>query len=169
MQITVETTTIPNYQRGGATATIRIYVTEPFFSEGVEYVSGLGYFYKEIDCTVSGTTVTVPPFTLPSTTDSTVDTAKFTAVLFDSSGARVQSLMSGIEFSVPPVTPTDWESLMVYNQQVRRRQLDGYYTAAQIQVLLAELASGSAIYGIDGGTASSIYLAGQVLNGGGAS
>lgn len=168
MQVTVQTTTIPNYQRGGATATIRVYATENFFSEGVEYQAGLGYFYKEVPCTVSGSTVSVPPFTLASTTDSTVDTAKYVALLYDSTGSRVTTLMSGQEFGVPPITPTEWEDLAVYNQAVRRRLGDTYYNSNQIAILLADLASGSAIYGVDGGTASSIYLAGQTLSGGGA-
>jgi hypothetical protein len=169
MQITVQTTTIPNYQRSGSTATIRIYATENFFSEGLEYIAGQGYFYKEVDCTVSGNVVTVPPFTLASTTDSTVDTAKYRAVLLDAAGTRVSVLMGGLEFSVPPVDPTTWEDLMVYNQAVRRRMPDTFYDANQITTLLADLASGSAIYGIDGGAPSSVYLAGQVLNGGGVS
>lgn len=168
MQVTVSTTTIPNYQKPGSTATIRIYATEDFFSEGLEYLSGAGYFYKEISCSVNSDTVSVPPFTIASTTDSTVDTARYTAVLHDAAGGRVRTLMSGLEFSVPPTTPTTWEDIAVYNQAIRRRVPDSFYSSAQVDLLLEDLASGSAIYGVDGGTASSIYLAGQTLNGGGA-
>jgi hypothetical protein len=165
MQVTVDTTTIPNYQRGGTTATVRVYVTEAFFSDGLEYPAG---FYKEVDCTVSGTTVSVPPFTLTSTTDSTVDTARYLAVLFDSAGSKVTTLMNGLEFMVPPIADTTWENLAIYTQAVRRRLPDTFYDSNQIDALLYELSSGSAIFGVDGGTASSVYLAGQTLNGGGA-
>ena len=138
MNVTVQSTTIPNYQRGGSTASIRIYCDSSFFAGGLEYVPGLGYFYKSVACTVSGTTITVPSFTLQSTTDSSNDAAKYIAVLYDDTGARVATLMGGIEFSVPPDTPITWSELMVYNQAVVRQMPDTYYTADQTAYLLSQ-------------------------------
>lgn len=136
MQITIGATTIPNYQAGGSVASLRIYTNDSFFGGGMEYVAGQGYFYQEIACTVAANVVTIPSFVLESTTDSNNDTATYTAVLFDHNGTKVTTLMSGAEFSVPPVTPTSWTALMIYNQAVVRKMTDDYYTANQVQALL---------------------------------
>lgn len=174
MLVTISATTVPNYQRGGDTAELRIYATDDFFQDGIEYVSGLGYFYKSVTCPVVGTSVTIPSFTLQSTVDSLVDTARYTTILFDYLGNKVAVLMNGMEFGVPPTTPTTWEDLRIYAAAPRRRLTDSYYTANQIDARLDELeeqiedlptsdvvtpedynAVGDMIYGMDGSVSSS--------------
>lgn len=144
--VNVQTTVIPNYQAGGSTATIRIYATEDFFNGGTQYVGGLGYFYQEIPCTVSGTNVTVPAFNLASTTDSNIDTAKYIAFLYSSLGTKVTMLMGGMEFAVPPTNlSTTWQDIALFNEAPIRRMDDSYYTSHQVDMLLETLDFGQEV------------------------
>ena len=69
---------------GGSTAPLRIYATKTFVtSDGTTIIGGTtSGFYKTITCTVSGSTVTCPQFTIDSTTDSSLPTVKYVADLY---------------------------------------------------------------------------------------
>jgi hypothetical protein len=145
--ITLETFTVPNYHGGGSTATLKLFATRTFRdSLGYEHAGqreGLGYFYKSIACTVSGTTLTVPQSTIVSTVDSSDDTVKFQGVFYNSKGTKIMDLNGGRPFSVPIITPTSWQQIATSNEAIIRRAKDEVYTKQQVDALIADQAEGA--------------------------
>jgi hypothetical protein len=89
------------YQYGGSTATLRVYVNKSFIaSDGTIVpqgaVGGTG-FYKEVACTITDDTLTIPSFVLPSTMDALDDqTSSYTFVLYDSKRAKRDTLFASV-------------------------------------------------------------------------
>jgi hypothetical protein len=147
--ITVRTFTIPNYQGGGSTATLRIQVNQTFMSSAGQmiFASQNNVFYKSVNCTVASNVITVPEFTIDSTTDSSVPTASYNGILYDSNGARRMALFSS--YSIPTTfgATANWEQIENYNQTVHPPFLSGYPTTAQVQSLI-DAATDTEIIGI---------------------
>src|SRR5947209_9175088 len=91
--ITVTGFSLTGYNYGGSTASLRIYADRTFTTSTgtivVQGTPGSTTFYKQVNCTVAGTTLTVPSFTIDTTSDALDDRqATFTFVLFDSRAVR---------------------------------------------------------------------------------
>lgn len=104
--LTLQTQEIPNWQYGGSTATLYIWASQPFYEQSTgEYVpqgqvNNVQNFCQAIECSVSGTVLTIPEVVLATTTDSTVPNATYTAIIATSSGALVYPLLE--QFFVDP-------------------------------------------------------------------
>jgi hypothetical protein len=124
--ITVSQLVQPNYQGGGSTATLRIYADKEFVaSDNVRVFKGTvgtRVWYKSVSCTVSGTTLTIPQFTIDSTTNSSVPTATYTFVLYDSSGRLVETLFN--KFQVPYTLERPSQSRSLSFGMTRRPRTD---------------------------------------------
>jgi hypothetical protein len=147
-QITVSSFSFDSWTYGGSTATVRVYSNKTFVtSDSHTIVAGTASgFYKTINCTISGGTVSCPSVVLDSTTDSSVPTAKYIADLYDSTGRVRGRWMEA--FSVPTSfgATVTWVQLRSYNAAPATSLPVTYYTADQVDALLAGIApSGSGI------------------------
>lgn len=90
------------YQYGGSTATVRIYANKSFIAADGTVVPmgrvGSMAFFKAVACTILSGTLTIPSFTVPSTTDALDDqTARFTFVLYDHKNSQREILFANIK------------------------------------------------------------------------
>lgn len=148
----------PSYEwrYGGTTATIRVYVSTSFVSsEGVSVLAspvGGSNFYKTINCTISGTTLTVGTFTLYSTTDATPTTARYTLIFFDNKGTKRDVLWSNYQVPVSLGTTISNSQLEIYNRTAPAPPRPGFPTTDQVQQLInavpPTVKATDAIYGI---------------------
>jgi hypothetical protein len=90
--ITVSTFDIPNWQLGGSACTLRILSNQSFRTSAGSQInrSTKDVFYQSVACTISGTVVSVPSFTIDSTTDASDPNATYNAALYDSNGIKRQ-------------------------------------------------------------------------------
>jgi hypothetical protein len=147
--ITIRTFTIPNYQGGGSTATLRIQANQTFLSSQGQMImaSQNGVFYKTVSCTVAANIITVPEFTIDSTTDSSVPSATYNGILYDSNGSRRIAFFSSYAIPTTFGATANWEQIENYNQTVHPPFLSGYPTTAQVQSLI-DAATDTEIIGI---------------------
>jgi hypothetical protein len=138
--ITVSATTITGYNYGGSTATLRFYAAQTFTaSDGTTVpggaVGGDG-FYKSVACTVASTTLSIPQFTIASTTDSLdLPNVTYTAVLFDSKGVKRDTLLAGFRVPISLGVSITWAQLRTYNAAVPRPNNPTYWSADQVGAL----------------------------------
>lgn len=87
---------------------LRIFASDPFWtSAGIAVPAGSpngGKFYKDITCSQSGTTVTIPTFALTATTDASAGTraSRFTFYWYTASGAQISTTPFLADAQVPP-------------------------------------------------------------------
>src|SRR5260370_14712402 len=105
--ITVPSQTIKNFQaRTAGPIFLRIYVNQAFVtSDGTPLQpssSGSNNYYLQLTCTLAGTTLTIPSFTIDSTTDGQdINTATYGAMFFDATGAQIQTFAGFERFRLP--------------------------------------------------------------------
>lgn len=145
--ITVSSFSLPNYQYGGTTATLRLYASESFFtSDGTLIVgaaAGSSGFFKSITCTVASNMLTCPAFTLFSTTDS-IDrpNVQYTAVLYDYKGQKRDVVFSNTSVPVNLGTTVSMAQLRLYNAtRTPVRDLQNTYTKDQVNAQIAQAIS----------------------------
>ena len=120
--ITISSTALNGWQGNSTGVQLRIYTNSAFTaSSGNVYPitqltnpASLGQFYQAFNCTVSGTTMTIPSISLDSTSDSPDNpNATYSAVLFDSqSGQAIQSFGTTTQFTLLPTpTTTTWGAI----------------------------------------------------------
>jgi len=154
--------TVSSFQPGlswnyGSTqpVTLRIYVSASFVtSDGVSIVAspvGGAGFYKTITCSVVGTTLTVSSFVIPSTTDATPTTARYTFIFFQGSTKR-DVLWSNYQVPVSLGTTISNSQLEIYNRTAPAPPRPGFPTTDQVQQLInavpPTVKMTDAIYGI---------------------
>jgi len=177
--ITVATKNFLNWTHGGTAATLRIYALQSFFTSGGNYIPqsnvSTGDCYKSVNCTISGTTLTIPEITIDSTNDSTNKTAQYVAFFYDENSIK-RNLWLGIPFKVPyQTTSTTWDSIFEYNNAPSFNPTHRYYDTDQIDARLTQIVtqSGAQIYATASGTntytatvspAITSYTTGQVFN-----
>lgn len=90
-------------------------------------------FYAPITCSIAGTTVTIPQFTVHSTEDSSSPNATYIAVLYDENDARAGIVWANHRIPTHLGSTVSHLQLMVYNTQtlhinpnVRATTLAGY-------------------------------------------
>ena len=119
MQISIQQLSIQGWQ-GSSNVALRINTDVGFTSSNGnvwpqtkrDNPASLGTFYQQFTCTVSGTELTIPAFTLDSTQDSVDNpTATYTAQFIDLSSGQVIQHFGG-PFGVSPVnTSTTWAAI----------------------------------------------------------
>jgi len=117
--ITISQLVLSNWQGNSSGIQLRLYATKTFTaSSGTVYPRGfplsasVGGFYRLVACNVNSGSLTIPSFTVDSTTDSLdAPDAQFMAILFDSlSGKEVQPLGSPFALNPSP-TSTTWAAI----------------------------------------------------------
>lgn len=140
--ITITTTTVPNWQRGGTTCTLRIAANVDFLtSDGTPILSGHidhGVFYQIVSCTISGTTVTIPEFDIDSTTDSSDPNATYTAVFFDENDARADTYWANYLIPSTFGLTSTHAQIHLYNAVPRGIQQYGYPNIEVVQQMIRE-------------------------------
>lgn len=140
--ITVGSFQINNFNRSGTTAQVRIWYSANFVdSNGVPVLGGAvgtGSIYKIISCTLNPSThiLSIPSFTLPSTNDSSVPNVRATALIFDSSGARVTYLFTNWIIPYQLGAGPTFAQLSTYNAASPVQPAPSYPTTDQVLVLI---------------------------------
>lgn len=138
---------------------LRLYATESFLTTGSApepMVIGSGLDskinYKAVSCSVASNVVTCPQFTVQSTTDSVNRPgAKYYFALYDTSGARRLVLNNGSPLAVPASpASTTWSAIVIYNNSRPQTLPDTFYTALQVNALIANLGGGGLTNGDKG-------------------
>lgn len=140
-QITIATFDRDNWQIGGASATLRIYADVQFRTSDDDIIErgdprGGGNWYKEVACTIAGTTLTVPEFTIDSTTDSSNRNSTYTGVLFDSNGRRRDTLFGAYRIPHNLGSTVQWSAIYDYNAMVRSLLQYAYPNIDQVQTIV---------------------------------
>lgn len=146
--ITVNSFPVPNYRWGGTTAKVRLYSNMAWTdSTGVPHIVGTPGnqtgFYQEINCTVTGSTLYIPQFVLPSTIDS-IDhnQVRITAVIFDYRGNAHEQLFANWRIPNQPATTT-WPVLVVYNASTQPPLAPNYATLTQVSAMIVSAINAS--------------------------
>lgn len=139
--ITVSATAHPNYHGGGATATVKIFCDRSFLaSDGTRvWKSRLGgpVWYLIIPCTVAGTTLNIPSFTIDSTEDSDNPKATFSALLYNSSGNQVDVLFKKWHVPSSLGSSISFAQLVAFNAQPVSYKPGLGYTQEQVNAIVA--------------------------------
>lgn len=146
--ITITSTTIPNYRYSGTTHTLRVYCPEGFTASDNTIVPagmpGSGQWYDEIDGTLTGTDTAYDDIPLKSTTDGVnSQSAKYIFVITVGGVEKEWLTIDGIsEFKIPASPATSsFAALATYNRaRVRNLNRDEFYTRDQVQALITEIA-----------------------------
>lgn len=139
-----------------STATLRIYSNVTFTAADGSIVMagtpGTGAFYKSVTCTISAGVITIPSFTLTSTTDSVDNqTALYTAVFFDAKGVRRDVFLADFPLPLSLGLIQTWAKIRVHKAGKKPLPDTTVYTRpqtdAQIQLatqgIYEEVPSGS--------------------------
>lgn len=142
--ITVSSYTPQAQWNYGSPATVRIYTNSTFVdSDGVLHIAqatGGPNFYQVLTCTVTGTAITVPSFTIASTTNSpTNPNATFSFIFYDKNGVRRDTFASPIKVPTILGTTITWGSLLVYNSTHPNPPGPQYPDIQQVQALINQV------------------------------
>jgi hypothetical protein len=139
--ITISSFVVPNWQLGGASCTLRILSNQTFrTSEGEQInVSTQDVFYQTVACTISGTDITVPQFTIDSTTDSSDPNATYNALIYVSN-AKKQLLFAAWQVPHNLGTPLAYSALHAFNESIRSPRVYSYPNIEQVDALIDAIA-----------------------------
>ncbi len=132
-----------------ATATLRIYSSITFTaSDGTVVMAGTpgsGAFFKSVTCTISGGVITIPSFTLLSTTDAADNSnARYTAIFFDVKGVKRDTYLADFPLPVSLGSPVTWGQLRVYKSGTQPWRDTSVYTKTQTDAQIqAAIGSGN--------------------------
>lgn len=153
----IQTQTVPDWHDTRTSATnpphLRIYASDPFWtSNGIAVPAGNpngGKVYKDITCSQSGTTVTIPSFPLASTTDASAGTqaSRYTFWWYTASGAQISTTPFLADQQVPPslvsiggCTPigtcAEFRDLALYNSPPPPLPTPTYPTTDQVSAMI---------------------------------
>lgn len=160
--ITISARTITgfNYQLPLASTTVylRLYLEEAFITSAGEPLQASEIdskaWYKSVTCSVSATTLSIPEFTIDSTTNGLSYTGShYNAVFYDVNGRQLCYYDGFESFRVDSsTTPTTWALISSFN--TRRRIVDdnSVYTKSEVNYLLAQFVAGASSWGAITGT-----------------
>lgn len=139
--ITVSSFTVTNWQRTTA-PTIRVYYDTSFTdSSGVFIQAGnpnSGVAFKVVTCSLVGTTVTCPSFTLSSTRDGLDKTSARVSFYWFQGNALISTVGEYVNLQIPASpTTTTLADLKIVNSSLPPAPSFQYYNTAQIDSLLA--------------------------------
>jgi hypothetical protein len=135
--VTVSSIIIPQWQYGGTTAKLRLFLDRGFVaSSGIPLQAsapGSGQFYKDVTVTISGTDATIASFTLDSTTDGLDLTGcRYSAFFYTTSGSKIKSFEGFASFALGPSPATvDWDDIRTFNFNLVPNRDMNAYTKAQ--------------------------------------
>lgn len=140
--INIATFDIPNWQLGGASCTLRIFADQTFRNSDGDVIlrgSAKGPWYQEIACTISGTTITVPQFTIDSTTDASNRNATYTGILFDSNDVRRDAFFSAYKIPHNFGSTVGWSAIHAYNSSIKSILPYAYPNTDQVASIVSGL------------------------------
>lgn len=146
--IIAPTTVGPSTTYPGSTCTLRIYSNATFVASDGQVVMagtpGSGAFFKSVPCTIASGIISIPQFTLPSTTDALdVQTAKYTAIFYDSKGVKRDTYLADFPVPLSLGTSQTWGQIRLYKSGKQPMPDTTTYTRtqtdAQIQLALGTL------------------------------
>jgi hypothetical protein len=143
--LTVTSQDFAYWDIGGTAATLYIYAHDDFVSsDGNPVVSGKFPYQNwrhKIDCTIADGVLTVPSIEIESTTNADDPSVRFVAVLIDQTGVRRNFIVK--RFRVPHTlgATITWSQIKIYNNAQQEDLPPTYYTAEQVNALLANFAS----------------------------
>lgn len=119
-----------------ATATLRIYSSITFTaSDGTVVMAGTpgsGAFFKSVTCTITGGVITIPAFTLLSTTDAVDNSnARYTAIFFDSKGVKRDTYLADFPLPISLGSTITWGQIRVYKAGTQPWHDTSVYTKTQ--------------------------------------
>jgi hypothetical protein len=135
--VTVSSIVLPNWNYGGSTAKLRLFLQTGFVSSaGIPLQASApnsGQFYKDVTITITGTDASVASFTLDSTTDGLdIQSARYSAFFYNSSGQRLKSYEGFDNFAVgPSPTTVSWADIRTFNFALQPNRDFSAYTKAQ--------------------------------------
>jgi hypothetical protein len=145
IDVTIAGTSFNGYHGvvGDTTATLKFFASETFRTSTNEIVGagnatqGTG-FYRSLTCTVSGSTLTCPSVTLPSTLDGHPADATWTVRLYDSKGTPRAFFPIPDSFVLPHTlgSTTTWVAVFDANAENPRPPAPGYPDAGQIGAMI---------------------------------
>lgn len=141
--ITVSATTInASSSYPGTTCTLRIYSSITFTAaDGTTVMAGTpgsGAFFKSINCTISNGVISVPSFTLPSTTDALDNqNARYTAIFFDSKGVKRDTFFADFPLTNTFGSVITWAQIRIYKAGTQPLIDTSVYTKTQTDALIA--------------------------------
>lgn len=158
--ITVPSTQVPNWTKTTTAPRLRVYYDRTFTASDFTVVSAgsptSGVAYKVVTCTLAGTTVTIPSFTIASTRDGLDNrTARVSFYWFSATGANLGPFGDYVSLQVPEqitsasgCSPTGtcatFSDLKIYNQGAPPLPASSYYTQREVDAKLAAVAGAPA-------------------------
>lgn len=127
---------------------MRIVSNKSFFPSGATYqvLAGnarTGAFFLDVTCAASGGIITCPSVTLDATTNSSVPSATYSVYLFDALHLR-GVFLENIKVPHTLGTTITWAQISAYTKTAPRPLPATYYTADQVNALLAVVGGGGA-------------------------
>jgi hypothetical protein len=141
--ITVQSTTIPNWQNPQAAPRLRIYLSKPVVTSDSQVLQSgspqSGVAYQTITCSVASGVLTIPAIHLQSLNDAAVGSdAYYSAYFYTSTGQQIIDYRGFTRFVVPAApTLTTWAAIAIYNSSPIAARPPTTYTKEQINALLA--------------------------------
>lgn len=140
--ITISATTVnASTSFPGSTCTLRIYSDKTFTADDDTPVMrgsvGSGAFFKSVPCTISNGIISIPSFTIPPTTSALDDdSAKYTAIFYDSKGIKRDVYFTGrVTDTFGAVARWSQQRLFNHGRQPIRDLVT--YTKQEVNVLIA--------------------------------
>lgn len=138
--ITVSSQTVPGWQYG-TPATMRVYVNSTFTdTDGVTHLAqatGGPNFFVAVTCTASGTTLTIPSFTIASTADSPDNpSATYTFIFYDKNGVRRDTWAAAYQIPIILGTTVTWARLRTFMAGHPAPPRPGFPDTQQVQALI---------------------------------
>jgi hypothetical protein len=127
------------YPYGGSIAYVRIYSNTTFVTSSPVTTIQQGStssFYQTVRCSVAGTNLVCPQFTINSTADSNVTDARYTADLYDWQNRYKQHWVEGFSVPASPSTTT-WDALQLLASGTSALNPIYYYNTTQTDSRLA--------------------------------
>jgi hypothetical protein len=145
--VTVSGITINSWRYGGTTAKLRVYASDTFDQTGTIVIGsarGSGQWYQQIDCTVAGTVLSIPSFSVSVTTNSSNAQASYTFVFVDSKGTERDVYMGDVQVPDTFGANVTWSNLYAYNTKRTTRHADWeVYNKDQVNALAASIGPGA--------------------------
>lgn len=144
--ITVSAGQIPGYRGDDATVKLRIYADQTFTdADGTPVIGGAvgtDRFYQELDCTVDPDgTVQFPTFDIQSTEDGEPSDSTYSFAVFTDDGEHLVTVYQDFRIAGDHPSPTTLGDIAEYNAAEPACLDNLYYTAAQVDAIIAGLSS----------------------------
>jgi hypothetical protein len=134
IDVTVSSLAVTGWRFPMTAVKVRVYPNNTFLTSEGELIQkgevGRSAWYREYNCTVTGSQITLPAMTLDSTDDSDVPAASYSAIFFDAKGNRIDNYYAN--FRVPSTygSSITWQQIRAYTESITISLPSGYYPVA---------------------------------------